>query len=45
MRKLMRSVARHYMEREGIQHINRTPKRGKSFFATHWRQYARGVRR
>lgn len=50
MRKYLRSIARAKMQKEGIQHINRKPKtynyktkqieNGKSYFATHWREYA-----
>lgn len=39
MRKLMRSVARHNMQRMGMAHINRKGGDGNSFFAKHWRDY------
>lgn len=39
MRKLLRSVARHNMKRAGIQHMNRKRADGKSYFASHWRDY------
>ncbi len=40
MRKLLRSVARARMERQGIQKINRKGAGGKSKFALYWRQFA-----
>lgn len=48
MRKLLRSIARDKMQKQGIQHINRkisvrNPKTNEiittSYFATHWREY------
>lgn len=39
MRKLRRSIARSRMQKDGIQHMNRKIKGGKSFFALNWRKY------
>ena len=39
MRKLLRTIARANMKKDGIQHINRKIKDGKSFFAMNWRKY------
>lgn len=43
MRKLARQIARNMMRLDGIQHPNRRYPElgGKSFFARHWREYAR----
>lgn len=40
MRKLLRSVARARMERQGIQKINKK-RGGTSYFAARWREYVR----
>ncbi len=41
MRKYLRRIARHRMEREGVRRINRTREsKGRvfpSYFAQHWR--------
>ncbi len=48
MRKILRSIARAKMEKEGIQHINRRVTMRNlvtgeiiktSYFAAHWREY------
>jgi len=49
MRKLLRSIAKANMEKEGIQHMNRKiitishatgrPVKNPSYFATNWRKY------
>lgn len=44
MRKLLRSIARANMQKQGVPHINkpkRNPKSGKepSYFAENWRKY------
>lgn len=49
MRKLMRSIARHNMEKAGIEHLNKRTtsyqngraQKGKSVFALKWREYLR----
>ena len=40
MRKLLRSIARANMKREGITQVNKTRPGGSSFFALNWREYA-----
>jgi hypothetical protein len=39
MRKLMRSVARHNMEKSGVERINKKDSVKRSFFSKRWRQY------
>lgn len=40
MRKLMRSIARHNMEKAGAAQINKKDSTGKSKFSKYWRAYA-----
>lgn len=39
MRRHKRAIARHRMEMEGIERMNRKTKHGRSFFAMNWRKY------
>ena len=39
MRKLMRSMARHNLEKLGADKLNKKIKGGKSKFARFWREY------
>lgn len=39
MRKIRRSIAKHNMKKQKIQHANRKQSDGQSFFAKHWREY------
>lgn len=39
MRKLMRSIARHNLERAGAVQLNKRGADGKSKFAKVWREY------
>jgi hypothetical protein len=39
MRKLMRSMARHNMEKKGYGRLNKKDSIKRSFFSKRWRQY------
>ena len=39
MRKLLRSIARANMKKEGIEKINKKRQDGKSFFSLNWKEW------
>lgn len=41
MRKHLRDVARHKMQRSGLTRIHKKGADGRSFFACNWRKYAK----
>lgn len=41
MRKYLRAMARAKMKKAGYVHVNRKQANGRSFFSTHWREFAR----
>jgi hypothetical protein len=39
MRKLKRAIARHNMQKQGWQHLNRKHADGRSSFAKYWHEF------
>ena len=39
MRKYLRAIAQHRMEKAGVRHINRKRRDGTSYFSKNWRRY------